>query len=125
MSSGTHSAHHWDSGSSAAPATFWTAVERDMARMMRDMHAPRSTGDPDRDFLAMMVPHHQGAVDMARELLVHGRDPLVRQLAADIIASQTVEIEAMRARLAILARGPNPDPAGYPALGGTRGAGGK
>jgi uncharacterized protein (DUF305 family) len=116
-------AQHQPGGGSPAAAAFHSAVERDMARMMRDMHAPRPTGDPDRDFLAMMVPHHQGAIDMARELLVHGRDPLVRQLAADIIASQTVEIEAMRARLAILARGPNPEPAGYPSLGGTRGAG--
>lgn len=84
---------------------------------------PPFRGDPDRDFLAMMIPHHEGAVEMARLLLVHGRDPLVRQLAQDIIASQSVEIAAMRARMAVLRAGPNPRPGGYPALGSVRGGG--
>jgi hypothetical protein len=69
----------------------------------------------------MMIPHHQGAVDMARLELLHGRDPATRRLAEDIIASQQVEIEAMNRRLAILR-----DPAAleketFPSLGGTRG----
>jgi uncharacterized protein (DUF305 family) len=77
------------------------------------------SGDPDRDFLAMMVPHHQGAVEMARLVLMHGRDPLTRQLADEIIASQQAEIASMRARLAILQAG---DSAGeFPTLSGTRG----
>jgi uncharacterized protein (DUF305 family) len=104
------------------PDAFRAGMDRDMARMMKAMHAPGYSGDADRDFLAMMIPHHQGAVDMARLLLVHGRDPLVRQLAEEIIASQTVEIQAMRARMAILAAGPNVEPGGYPALGAVRGS---
>ncbi len=96
-------------------------MDSGMAKMMADMHRPGYTGDPDRDFLAMMIPHHEGAVDMARLVLIHGRDPLVRQLAEDIIASQTVEIAGMRARLAVLMEGPNPSPGGYPALGAVRG----
>lgn len=92
-----------------------------MARMMRDMHSSGFSGDPDRDFLAMMIPHHEGAIDMARLVLIHGRDPLVRQLAEDIIASQTVEISGMRARKAVLLTGPNPQPGGYPAIGAVRG----
>ena len=92
-----------------------------MARMMQDMHSPGYSGNPDRDFLAMMIPHHEGAVDMARLVLIHGRDPLVRQLAEEIIASQTVEIAAMRGRMAVLRNGPNPAPGGYPALGAVRG----
>lgn len=88
---------------------------------MHDMHAASATGDPDQDFLAMMIPHHEGAVEMARLVLIYGRDPLTRRLAEDIIASQTVEIEGMQKRLAILRRGSDPNPGGFPALGGTRG----
>ena len=95
-----------------------------MARMMQDMHGTGYTGRPDADFLTMMIPHHEGAVDMARLVLIHGQDPLVRQIAEEIIASQTVEIAAMRGRLAVLQRGPIPEPGGYPALGSMRGPGG-
>ena len=92
-----------------------------MERMMRDMHAPGYTGNPDIDFLAMMIPHHEGAVEMARLVLIHGRDPATRRLAEDIIASQTVEIEAMRRRVALLQGGPMAREALFPELGGTRG----
>ena len=92
-----------------------------MNAMMRAMHASPPTGDADRDFLAMMIPHHQGAIDMARAVLVHGRDPMVHQLATEIIASQQTEIDSMKARLSILNRGRDADPGGFPALGGTRG----
>lgn len=87
---------------------------------MRDMHGAGQSGDPDRDFLAMMIPHHQGAVEMARLVLIHGRDPATRRLAEDIIASQTVEIAAMQRRLAILGGATASEPE-FPALGGTRG----
>ena len=100
---------------------FETDMDKGMARMMQDMHGPGYTGNPDHDFLAMMIPHHEGAVDMARLVLIHGRDPLVRQLAEEIIASQTIEIAGMRARMAVLRQGPNPQPGGYPALGSVRG----
>lgn len=99
-------------------------MDTGMARMMQDMHGPGYTGRPDADFLTMMIPHHEGAVDMARLVLIHGQDPLVRQIAEDIIASQTVEIAAMRGRLDVLRQGPNPEPGGYPALGAVRGLGG-
>ena len=48
-------------------------MDAGMARMMQDMHSPGYTGQPDPDFLAMMIPHHEGAVDMARLVLIHGR----------------------------------------------------
>ncbi len=65
-------------------------------RMHADMAAARPSGDPDRDFLAMMIPHHQGAVDMAKIVLLHTKDPRIRNLAQSIITEQQYEIGLMR-----------------------------
>ena len=116
-----HSAHTAASTPGEPLNRFETEMNAGMARMMQDMHGPGYTGQPDTDFLAMMIPHHEGAIDMARLVLIHGRDPMVRQIAEEIIASQTVEIAAMRGRMAVLRAGPNPEPGGYPALGAVRG----
>lgn len=102
---------------------FEREMARDMARMMQDMHAPGYSGNRDIDFLAMMIPHHQGAIDMARLALIHGADPLTRTLAQEIIASQQAEIEAMRGRLEALKASDAAGSAEYPALTGTRGGG--
>ncbi|MGG5808899.1 CopM family metallochaperone [Falsiroseomonas sp. CW058] len=67
-----------------------------MARMQQEMAAAPMTGDPDRDFVAMMLPHHQGAVDMARLYLRAGRDPALRRLAEGMVADQEEEIRQMR-----------------------------
>jgi uncharacterized protein (DUF305 family) len=69
--------------------------------MHRDM-AIDFTGNADVDFLLGMIPHHQGAVEMARVVLEHGTDPEVRKLAEAVIAAQTVEIEWMQERLRAL-----------------------
>ena len=102
-------------------ARFASGMDAGMDKMMRDMHAPDYSGNADVDFLAMMIPHHEGAVEMARLVLIHGRDPLTRKLAEEIIASQVVEIEGMKRRLAILRAKPGPEQDQFPALGGTRG----
>ncbi len=73
-----------------------------MARMMQDMHAPGYYGNADIDFLAMMIPHHAGTVDMARLVLQHGRDPATPMPTEEIIADQTIKIEGMTRRLAAL-----------------------
>ncbi|MEQ1661971.1 MAG: DUF305 domain-containing protein [Thiobacillus sp.] len=100
---------------------FIREMDRDMEKMMSDMHRPGYTGDADVDFLVMMIPHHQGAVDMARLVLIHGQDPLTRRLGEEIIAGQQAEIMAMMARLEILRKGADSDPGEYPALSGVRG----
>jgi uncharacterized protein (DUF305 family) len=66
-----------------------------MKKMMGDM-AVKPTGDVDADFVAMMVPHHQGAIDMALAVLRHGRNPQIRRLAQEIIVTQQQEIAVMR-----------------------------
>ncbi len=123
MDHSKHQGSHKATGGEAKTSRFEADMETGMARMMQDMHSPGYTGQPDSDFLAMMIPHHEGAVDMARLVLIHGHDPMVRQIAEEIIASQTVEIAAMRGRMAVLKNGPNPEPGGYPALGAVRGGG--
>lgn len=116
-------AHSRSAEVSAAPDGFARDMAAGMKTMMDNMHATGYTGNPDVDFLAMMIPHHEGAVEMARLVLMHGKDPLTRRLAEEIIASQTAEIAAMEQRLAILRQGEDLNPDGFPALHGTRGVG--
>lgn len=66
------------------------------------------TGDVDWDFVAMMAPHHQGAIDMAQAVLRHGKNERIRRLAQEIIVTQQQEIAAMQ--LAIGAPLPAPSP---------------
>jgi uncharacterized protein (DUF305 family) len=68
-------------------------------KMHRDM-AITYTGDADRDFAASMIPHHEGAIAMARVQLAHGRDPGMRSLAEAVIRAQEGEIATLRAFLA-------------------------
>jgi uncharacterized protein (DUF305 family) len=74
---------------------FIAANNAAMDKMMDDMTmAP--TGDIDRDFVAMMVPHHQGAIDMARIVLRYGTNEQLKRLAQEIIVTQQQEIAAMK-----------------------------
>lgn len=71
-----------------------------MEKMNRDMMGAPMTGDPDRDLVTMMMPHHQGAIDMARIYLRDGKDPTIRKMAQKIIVDQEREIRDFKAWLA-------------------------
>jgi len=97
-------AHHSASANSINPASaaaagdeaaYLAENEAAMTKMMNDM-AVKPTGDVDRDFVAMMIPHHQGAIDMARAVLRYGRNEQLRRIAQEIIVDQLQEIAAMR-----------------------------
>lgn len=92
----------------AGVSAFDRMMVESMSRMDRDM-AVAHTGDPDRDFAAMMIPHHQGAIDMAKAELQFGRNPVLRRLAEGIIVEQQQEIELMRRELGRLPSHPRPE----------------
>lgn len=103
--------HRHASQSTVTPpgSDFDAMMARSMERMHADMAIP-SSGDPDRDFAAMMIPHHQGAIEMAKAQLLYGRDPTLRRLAQGIIVEQMQEIDVMRRALAGMAVPAAPQP---------------
>jgi YVTN family beta-propeller protein len=84
-------------------AKFARLMKQVMERMDRDMAAAPMSGNPDHDFAAIMIPHHQGAIDMAQAELLYGKDPVLRRLAHEIIVTQRAEIEVLEARMKALA----------------------
>jgi uncharacterized protein (DUF305 family) len=107
-------AHHHHGAAEAAPATaaskppvfvassakpFAALMDDAMAVMDAGMRQAPMNGNPDHDFVTMMMPHHQGAVDMAKAVLLSTQDPEIRNLALGIIAEQQVEIQVMQAWL--------------------------
>ncbi|PTM41855.1 DUF305 domain-containing protein [Bosea sp. 124] len=92
---------HQSHSSQAAPAAktrdsvATTAYKAANMKMHKDMDIA-FTGDADADFVRGMIPHHQGAIDMAKVVLAHGKDPALKTLATGIIADQEKEIAMMR-----------------------------
>ena len=82
----------------AAEPTFYSETRFAHRRMHQDMEITAS-GDVDRDFARMMIPHHQGSIDMALLQLKYGSDKRLRRLAQSIIIEQTQEIDYMRSLL--------------------------
>ncbi len=85
-------------GASAAAVPFYSEMAAIDMRMHEGMQVVPS-GNVDRDFMQMMIPHHQGAIDMALVLLKYGGDEKVRRLAQSIVVEQGQEIATMRAIL--------------------------
>src|ERR1700751_1012143 len=83
---------------SVAEAAFLKENDAAMTKMMNDM-AVKPTGDVDQDFVAMMAPHHQGAIDMSEAELRYGRNQQLIRIAQDIVVEELQEIAAMRAAL--------------------------
>jgi uncharacterized protein (DUF305 family) len=82
------------SAASPEEASFLAENAAAMTKMMDAMHI-KPSGDVDKDFVAMMVPHHQGAIDMARAQLRYGHNEQLRRMAQEIIVTQQQEIAAM------------------------------
>lgn len=80
--------------------TYAASVAKAMERMHAGMTTAPTSGDPRRDFLSQMIPHHRGAVDMARAALLATDDPEIRNLAQSIIVEQQYEIDLMTRLLA-------------------------
>jgi DUF305 family protein family protein len=84
-----------DQSDFSAEQPFLSENDAAMNKMMADM-VIKPTGDVDRDFVAMMVPHHQGAIEMAQAVLRYGHNEQLRRLAQEIVVTQQQEIAAMR-----------------------------
>lgn len=94
--SGITQAHDPSVSRSEADDPQWSGLVGSMMKMHDDMSAIERTGNADADFVRLMLPHHQAAVDMARVQLLYGKDPQMRRLAQEIITDQQLEIQLMQ-----------------------------
>ena len=74
----------------------WSELMASMDKMHGAIASIKSSGDSDVDFVKLMLPHHQAAIDMAKTQLLYGKDPQMRRLAQEIITDQQLEIELMQ-----------------------------
>jgi uncharacterized protein (DUF305 family) len=101
---GMHGTSVSGSRDGTAPSTFIASNSKSFPQLMGEamslmndgMAQAPMNGNPDHDFAAMMIPHHQGAIDMAKVELLYGKDPVLRRLAQEIIVTQGAEITLMQ-----------------------------
>ena len=74
----------------------WSELISSMEKMHQAMASVAASGDGDVDFVRLMLPHHQAAIDMAKTQLLYGKDPQMRRLAQEIITDQQSEIALMQ-----------------------------
>jgi len=87
----------------------WSELIASMEKMHRAMASVEPSGESDVDFVRLMLPHHQAAIDMAKTQLMYGQDPQMRRLAQEILTDQQSEIALMQLWLTQhAARAPNP-----------------
>nr|WP_207393410.1 DUF305 domain-containing protein [Duganella aceris] len=111
LSAGAQEHHHHgeaaDAAATGAPPVFVASTAKPFGALMDDamavmdagMRQAPMNGVSEHDFVTMMMPHHQGAVDMAKAMLLYTQDPEIRNLALGIIAEQQNEIKVMQAWL--------------------------
>lgn len=83
-------------GSQLTADSDWSELIASMDKMHMAMEAVKRSGNSDVDFVRLMLPHHQAAIDMAKTQLLYGKDAQMRRLAQEIITDQQSEIELMR-----------------------------
>lgn len=96
MTGGEHAGHTMPAPSKANVDSASTRASLEAMQKMHEGMDIKYTGDADRDFAAGMIPHHQGAVEMAEIQLKYGKDPSLKRLAKSIIAAQRKEIRYMQ-----------------------------
>jgi uncharacterized protein (DUF305 family) len=80
----------------SSSASAWNGLRAGMEKMHAAMASVKPSGDSDVDFVRLMLPHHQAAIDMARTELLYGKDPQMRRLAQEIVTDQQSEIQIMQ-----------------------------
>jgi len=96
MPSSSAEAQSAPAGGQGATGDSTAAFKSADERMMKAMQGSAYTGHADEDFVSHMIPHHQGAVDMAQVELKYGKDPQLKRLAQNIVTSQRKEIQFMK-----------------------------
>lgn len=91
----SHGSHGAPAATKAGESASTKAYRDANTKMHKEMDIPYS-GDADADFVRGMIPHHQGAIDMARIVLAHGKDPEIRKLAESVVRDQEKEVAMMK-----------------------------